>query len=80
MAKLELIGTFQIPTFAVCCIEYWDLSGVDDDDEKEIKDFISSNFPNGFIANWENIENPYFCTTPSFGKPTDCIDVDFYKP
>lgn len=80
MAKLELIGTFAIPTFAVCAIEYGDFSGVNDEDQKEIEDFLSSNFPKGFIADWKEIENPYFCTFPSFGMATDCIDVDFYLP
>ena len=77
---MEFIGTYKIPTYAICAIEYWDFSGLNDDDEEIIKDFISRNFPNGFIADYKGIENPYFCAFPSFGIAADCIDVDFYLP
>ena len=78
---MQLIGTYKIPTFAICAIEYNDYSGLNDDDEKVIKDFLSQ-FKNGFVADWsKNIDDPYFCTLPDMDfKPCECVDVDFYLP
>ena len=77
---MELIGTYKIPAFAICAIEYNDYSGLNDDDEKAIKNFLDS-FSGGFIADWsQNIDNPYFSAyNDIFGFiGCDVIDVNFY--
>ena len=79
---LTLINTYKIPTFAICAIVNDDFSGLDDDDEKIIKEFIN-HFENGFIADWDkNIESPYFSPyNDIYGYcGSDVIDVDFYLP
>ena len=78
MAKF--IGTYEIPTYAISAIEYWDFSGLNDDDERNIKEFISANFPNGFICDWKGIDDPHFTHYPIFGKGCDVVECDFNLP
>lgn len=76
-------GTYAIPTYAVCAIEYGDYSGVDVMDEKNIKEFLEIEFPKGYVVDWHCNEpkgEPYFCTYPAFGLACDVIDADFYEP
>ena len=77
---MQLIGTYKIPTFALCAIEYGDYSGLNDDDTKVIKNFLNQ-FKEGFIADYKNIDDPDFCAFPDMDfKACECIDVDFYLP
>ena len=79
---MKLINTYKIPTFAICAIEYGDFSGVNDDDEKTIKEFMNG-FKNGFVADWgKGIDTPYFSPyNDIFGySGNEVIDVDFYLP
>ena len=77
---LKYIDTYKIPTYAICAMVNDDYSGLDEDDEKNIKEFMNG-FPNGFLADWDkNIENPYFSYYPAFGGGSEVIDVDFYLP
>ena len=75
---MKLAGTYKIPTYAVCYIEYGDASGLNDDDIQMIDDFVRTNFPKGYIADWKNLDHPYFSSYPEFGKATDVVDADFY--
>lgn len=78
---MELIGTYKIPTFAICAIEYNDFSGLSDDDEKAIKNFLDG-FSGGFIADWsQNIDNPYFSAYNDIFGCSGCevVDVNFYS-
>ena len=79
MANLKYIGTYQIPTFAVAAIVNDDYSGINDDDEKTIKEFLN-NFDGGFIADW-NISTPYFSLQNDiFGfSGGDVVDIKFYN-
>ncbi len=76
--NMVFAGTFQIPTYAICYIEYGDASGLDDLDIELIDGFINANFPNGFSVDWKDIDNPYFSSHPEFGLPMDVVDADFY--
>ena len=75
---MTFAATFKIPTYAVCYIEMGDAEGLDDNDIKLIEDFVRSNFPKGYVADWSKIDHPYFSSCPEFGKATDVVDADFY--
>lgn len=80
---MKLIGTYKIPEYAVCAIEYGDYTGINDEDEREIRDFLSREFPNGYIVDWNGGDGsgePYFSPCPAFGLATNVIDADFYEP
>lgn len=80
---MELIGTYKIPEYAVCAIEYGDYTGLTDEEEREIRDFLSKEFPNGFVVYWHGNEpdvEPYFSPSPAFGLGTNVIDAYFYEP
>lgn len=78
---IKLIDTYQIPTYAICAIVNGDYSGLNDDDERVINEWLNTHFPNGFIADFDKgIENPYFSYYPAFGGGSEVIDVDFYLP
>lgn len=80
---MKYIGKYKIPEYAICAIEYGDYSGLDEQDEREIRDFLSEEFPNGFVVDWQGNEpegEAYFSTVPEFGLPTNVIDADFYEP
>ena len=75
---MTFAATFKIPTYAVCYIEYGDAEGLDDNDINLIENFVRTNFPKGYAADWSNLDHPYFSTHPEFGKATDVVDADFY--
>ncbi|MBR6980507.1 MAG: hypothetical protein IKH88_11845 [Prevotella sp.] len=75
---MTFAATFKIPTYAVCYIEMGDAEGLDDNDIKLIEDFVRTNFPKGYVADWSKIDQPYFSSCPEFGKATDVVDADFY--
>lgn len=80
---MKYIGKYKIPEYAICAIEYGDYSGLDEQDKCEIMDFLSEEFPNGFVVDWHGNEpegEAYFSTSPEFGLPTNVIDADFYEP
>lgn len=80
---MKLIGTYKIPEYAICAIEYGDYSGISDEDEQEIKNFLIREFPTGYVVDWHTNEpehEPYFSPVPEFGLPTNVVDADFYKP
>lgn len=76
---MKHLGKYRIPVYAVCAIEYGDFSGMSDEDEKEIREFLDREFPNGFVVDW-NGEDYYFSPFPDFGLPTTVVDADFYEP
>ncbi len=80
---MKHIGTYKIPEYAICPIEYGDFTGVCDEDEKMIKDFLAREFPKGYVVDWHPDEpkgEPYFTTVPEFGLATTVVDADFYEP
>ncbi len=76
---MKLIGTYKIPEYAMCAIEYGDYTGLEEEDEEAINEFLESEFPNGYVVDWKD-GAPYFTSYPAFGKATDVIDADFYEP
>ncbi len=74
---MTFANTYKIPTYAICYIEYGDINKLEEPDVEQIDNFIRTNFPNGFIVYWKD-ENPYFSSTPAFGKATEVVDADFY--
>lgn len=77
---MELIGTYKIPEYAVCAIEYGDYTGLTDEEEREIRYFLSKEFPNGFVVDWHGNEpdvEPYFSPSPAFWLGTNDIDAYF---
>lgn len=77
---MKLIGTYKIPEYAICAIEYGDFSGLSEEDEQKIKDFLGREFQNGYVVDWEPQGEPYFSSKPAFGLPTTVVDADFYEP
>lgn len=80
MTTLKYIGTYQIPVFCVSAIVNDDFSGLSDEEEKTVKDFLDG-FKDGFTADWfEHIEEPYFSPYDDiFGRSgVEVIDVNFY--
>lgn len=77
----QLIGTYDIPEWALCPLEY----GVDSDDYEltdediaQIKDFQENVIRVGYCmaVHWDDYRE--FDTNPQFGLPTKTYKVDFY--
>lgn len=70
----------DIPEWAIYALEY----GTNEDpsltkeDEKQINDFVSENFPFGYCmeVDWHSYTS--FCTNPRFGLATGTYTVNFY--
>lgn len=80
---MKLIGTYKIPEYAICAIEYGDNTCMTAEDDKMMKDFLEREFPNGYVVDWHTNEpqgEPYFSSNPAFGLPTTVVDADFYEP
>lgn len=79
---MKHIGQYKIPEYAICAIEYGDFTGFSEE-EREIRDFLSEEFPNGFVVDWHGNEPEgelYFSPCPAFGQATNVVDADFYEP
>lgn len=66
----------NIPTYALCAIENDDFSGLNDEEEKEVREFmqrLDKGCPNGYTIDWEDLDNPFFTTCPEWGLPVDCF-------
>lgn len=66
----------NIPTYALCAIENDDFSGLNDEEEKEVREFmqrLGKGCPNGYTIDWEDLDNPFFTTCPEWGLPVDCF-------
>ncbi len=66
----------NIPTYALSPIENDDFSGLDEEEEREINDFmrrLSEGCPNGYTIDWEDLDNPFFTQCPEWGLPGDCF-------
>lgn len=80
---MKHIGKYKIPEYAINAIEYGDYSGLEDEDIKNIKEFLNREFPKGFVVDWHPNEEgyePYFSKCPDFGLATTVVDADFYEP
>lgn len=76
MAKIELLDTYKIPTYAICALEYGDYSGLNDEDIDNINKFqemLGKKCPLGYILDWDRkmLDSPCFTLDPVFGLPAD---------
>lgn len=81
---METLTTEKIPTWAICYLEYGDPTGLTDEDIEQVDEFISDNFPHGFVmeivADEDQCVTPYFASRPAFGGGCEVYDVNFYEP
>jgi hypothetical protein len=66
--------TYQFPAYALCALINGDYSGLSDDDEKNLNDFLERE---NYVDCWDcssDIE-PSFCPFPEFGLACDCVEV-----
>ena len=77
--KLTKIGTFKIPSYAVCYLEYGENGGdLSDDDEQAINEFIATDCA-GFdclVFDWAGESE--FTHYPAFGLPCDVTECTIY--
>lgn len=73
------INTEQVPTYALPAIVNGDFSGLDDVDEKNIKDFMEHEKKMGAQLFVPRDEDPSFNTHPAFGKATDTVKMDMIR-
>lgn len=76
----KLVTTEYVPEWAICYLEYGEPSGLQDDEQEEIDEWLHSNFANGFVCEyfWDDVNE--FDTHPLFGKPCRTIKTNFYEP
>lgn len=80
---MKHLGKFKIPEYAICAIEYGDFSGLSNEDENNINEFLERECPNGHIVDWHSDDEdnePYFCSYPEFGLAAMVVDADIYEP
>ena len=69
----------RIPTYAVCPIEYGEFDDCNDEDEQNIKAFLSGLPKEGSFEWPDDIDgDKYFSSCPEFGLPMDVIDVKYH--
>lgn len=66
----------DVPDYALPAIINGDYSGLNDEDAKNIRDFLDK-YPDCILSPRE--ESPYFSTHPAFGLDTDCVPVDIVR-
>lgn len=72
----------NIPTYALCPIENDDFSGLNDEEECEVREFmqrLDEGCPNGYTIDWEDLDNPFFTQCPEWGLPGDCFVGRIYS-
>lgn len=83
--KTEFLNSYEIPTYAICPLEYGDFSGALSDEDilniKAFEDKISKMCPDGYTLDWdmENSDSPFFSPYPEFGLAMDCVKLNVYK-
>lgn len=75
MANIQLIETCLIAEYFVCAIEYGDISGLDDKEEKSINDWLE-NYSNCIFEYGESSD---FAKCEITGLMSDCVTVKIYK-
>ena len=67
---MELTDKVDMPTYALSYLINGDLSGITEDDVKNIDEFVSMyNEPIFDVA-----DEVYFSKSPAFGLPTTCVE------
>jgi len=71
--KIHETYTYTMPTWAICAIFNGDLTGVNDEEEKQIDEFLAAE---SYIDAWELIDDePSFSPSPEFGLPCETYIV-----
>jgi len=75
---MKTVATFEdlnLPSWAVCAIEYGDLSGLEAGEDQEILNWMESfELQPGQSLVFSYGEESFFSSSPEFGLPGDCID------
>jgi len=75
MANIQLIETCTIAEYFVCAIEYGDMSGLDDEEESMVGDWLE-NYPCCMFEYGDSIE---FAKCEITGLMGNCVNVKIYK-
>ena len=75
MANIQLIEEATIAEYFVCAIEYNDYSGLDDEEESQLNEWLE-NYPNCIFEYGDRDE---FTRCEVTGLMSDCVEVKIYK-
>ena len=75
MANIQLIEEATIAEYFVCAIEYGDYSGLNDEEEKHLDEWLA-NYPHCIFEYGESEE---FAKCEITGLMGSCMDVKIYK-
>jgi len=75
MANVQLIETCTIAEYFVCSIAYGDMSGLDDEEENQVNDWLD-NYPYCMFEYGEVVE---FAKCEITGLMGNCVNVKIYK-
>lgn len=76
---IEHIDSIKLPTWALCYIVNNDSSGISDEDQEQVDEWIKETFPDhiGLIFD-QSEEGEFFTHSPPFGLACNCIQADVY--
>ena len=85
MTTIAAYTEIQLPTWAICYIEYSDESDLSDDDAKDVDAWMASMqamHPDGRMVLDYYGQEEYFSICPEFGLASTCVDctATFLKP
>ena len=75
MANIKLIETCLIAEYFICAIEYNDMTGLDDEEESQLNEWME-NYPYCTFEYGESVEFAKCKITGSIGN---CVHVKIYK-
>ena len=72
--KIKEKHTYTIPSYAISALINGDYSGLEGDDEKNLKGFLKRE---SYIDEWDvdSDQDPSFTSHPEFGLACDCVEV-----
>lgn len=76
----RLVTTEDVPEWAVPYLEYGEPSGLLEEEQEEIDEWLDGNFPNGYVCEYLWNDTTEFNRYPLFGKPCRTIKTNFYEP
>lgn len=80
---MELTTTEKIPVWALCSIFNDDYTGLNDEDIKTLKKWLSQDWIQGatfeIVHDDNEMYDAYFSYFPAFGLGSDVVDVNIWK-
>jgi len=72
--KIKEKHTYTFPSYAISALINGDYSGLEEDDEKNLKGFLKRE---SYIDEWDvdSDQDPSFTSHPAFGLACDCVEV-----